>query len=116
MVLDTGQSPLLPLMEFFWNEEEPMKFLNCLCVFFLALALTGSASAQDPIVVEARLEQTAFFVGEPVVYRVLVRYGPSTRIILDRLQEKNFQMEPFQLISLDISQTEEATFNLLLLP
>ena len=90
-----------------------MKFLNCLCVFFLALALTGSASAQDPIVVEARLEQTAFFVGEPVVYRVLVRYGPSTRIILDRLQEKNFQMEPFQLISLDISQTEEATFNLL---
>lgn len=90
-----------------------MKFLNCLCVLFLALALTGRVSAQDPIVVETRLEQTAFFVGEPITYRVLVRYGPSTQIILDRLQEKNFQMEPFQLISLDISQTEEATFNLL---
>ncbi len=90
-----------------------MKFLHCFCVFFLALALTRTAPAQDPIVVETRLEQTAFFVGEPVLYRVLVRYGPSTEIILDRLQEKNFQMEPFQLISLDVSQTEEESFNLL---
>ncbi len=92
-----------------------MKFLNCFCVFFLVLALTRTAPAQDPIVVETRLEQTAFFVGEPILYRVLVRYGPSIRIILDRLQEKNFQMEPFQLISLDVSQTEEETFNLLAL-
>lgn len=91
-----------------------MKFSKYLCLSFLALSLMGALFAQDsPGKVEINLDKTAFFVGETISYEVLIHYEPSVQIILDRLQEKNFQMEPFNLISLDFSQTEEESFNLL---
>ena len=70
-----------------------MKFSKYFCISFLTLALTVTLSAQDPPgKVEINLDKTAFFVGEPISYEVLIHYEPSVQIILDRLQEKNFQM------------------------
>lgn len=84
-----------------------MKFSKYLCLSFLTLVLTGTLSAQDPPGrVEINLDKTAFFVGEPISYEVLINHKSSVEIIVDRLQEKNFQMDPFNLISLDFSQTE----------
>lgn len=74
-------------------------FLSALLVFMHWQAVFG----QEGIEVTTRLDKTAFYVGEPVLYQVSVRYPESIEFILERLQEKNLRMDPFDIRKLSHS-------------
>jgi len=72
--------------------------LPTLLLFLLSYSVSASVSALsapgEEIQLQTSLDRTAFFVGEPVFYKVRVRYSPSIEFVLERFDEQNFQMGP----------------------
>ena len=62
-----------------------------------ALIFLQVAFGREGIEVTTWLDKTAFYVGEPIHYQVTVQYPNSVEFILERLQERNLRMDPFEI-------------------
>ena len=74
-----------------------MKFASLL--LFLAVLCPVSARAQSDVYdVQARVSQTAVWVGDHFEYTVRVEHAPSIEFVLDHLKKEEMPMRPFELI------------------
>lgn len=91
--------------------------LPTLLLFLLSYSVSASVPAlsapSEEIQLQIDLDRTAFFVGEPVFYKVRVRYAPSIEFVLERFDEQNFQMDPFHLKELRVTHSEGDDFRIL---
>jgi hypothetical protein len=79
------------------------RFLVGLILFVFLRPLQA---AVDPLRLEARLDRTAFFVGETINYSIQVHHDSNVEFILDRFNEESLRMEPFQVKQLSVSDSE----------
>jgi hypothetical protein len=79
---------------------------------FVAWTAVHSQAILQP---EVSLDRTAFFVGEPIQYRVRIRHDPGVEFVLDRLDKTSLQLAPFIVQDLQIEQSERGPRHLLTL-
>ncbi len=87
--------------------------LPTLLLFLLSHSVAALSAPAEEIQLQTYLDRTAFFVGEPVFYKVRVRYAPSIEFVLERFDEQNFQMDPFRVKELRVTHAEEDDFRIL---
>jgi len=87
--------------------------LPTLLLFLLSYSVSALSAPAEEIQLQTYLDRTAFFVGEPVFYKVRVRYAPSIEFVLERFDEQNFQMDPFRVKELRVTHSEEDDLRIL---
>ncbi|MBI4481294.1 MAG: hypothetical protein HY652_00245 [Acidobacteria bacterium] len=65
-------------------------------------AATPPAGPAD-MQIEAELDRTAFWVGDPVEYRVRIAHPRDVQFVLDNLNKESLRLEPFRVLDLSFS-------------
>jgi hypothetical protein len=79
---------------------------------FLLMSI-ASLSGQTQLPPEVYLDRTAFFVGEPILYRVRIAHDSKIEFITSRLDKANLEMAPFKVQTVTVEQGRQGELNLL---
>lgn len=66
----------------------------------------ASAAAAPPVSVHARLSRTAAFVGEPVIYTIVLRCAPGVDVLLEDLGRDRLQVDGGEITQIDAEQED----------